>query len=273
MLLWIIWKKSFFKLGDILNNHMTLDVIDTTNYEFLTPTILIPIIHYARKYNRNILSSDKTRDYIEMVLRQENTQLTSFIKSDDKYFMKMPTTSKIRLEEGSNMNFVENLDHSYGGWWFQSYIVEELTGNIYEHAFGNHPIDIGINYAQIYPKDNIMDICIFDNGVSIPGNYTEHGIKYIDDCHAIELAMSRHSTGHSMDSDNLLNERGNGIRTVINKLITENKGEALIVSRNGYLHIENEIKYKWSIKSNKWNINNLAFKTKSCFSIYGLIRV
>ena len=153
--------------------------------------------------------------------------------------MKIPTTSKIRINEDSYEKFVENLDHNYG-WWFQSYIVSELTNNIYEHAFNNHPIDLGINYAQIYPDLNEIDICIFDNGVSIPGNYTEHGVDYLDDCHAIELALSRNSTGHKNGSNDLLNERGNGIRTIINKLITENKGQALIVSRNGYLYIKDK---------------------------------
>ena len=236
---------EYLKLEDILNNLMTLDVIDTTKYDFLTPTILIPIIHYAKKYNRKIIASNKTKKYVNQVIKQEDTKLTSFLKSDDRYYMKMPTTSKLRLEEDSYTNFVENLDHSYGGWWFQTYIISELTNNIYEHAFGNHPINIGINYAQIYPENNRMDICIFDDGVSIPGNYTEHGIHYTDDCHAIELALSRNSTGKTNGSKDLLNERGNGIRTVIHKLINENKGEALIASRNGYLHVLDENNYKY----------------------------
>lgn len=40
-------------------------------------------------------------------------------------------------------------------------------------------------------------------------------------------------------------QRGNGIRTVINKLITENNGEALIASRNAYIHIQSKTKYEY----------------------------
>ncbi len=257
-------EKDYFKLADILNNHMTFDVIDTTKYDFLAPTTLIPIIHYAKKYNRKILASDKTHDYIEMILKQENTSLTTFINADYRKFMKIPTTAKIRIKEDSYEKFVENLDHNYGGWWFQSYIVSELTNNIYEHAFNNHPIDLGINYAQIYPDLNEMDICIFDNGVSIPGNYTEHGVDYLDDCHAIELALSRNSTGHNNGSNDLLNERGNGIRTIINKLITENKGQALIASRNGYLYIKDKNEYKYGhLKAINGTLITLRLKQNS----------
>ncbi|MBR0472396.1 MAG: hypothetical protein IJI98_06820 [Methanosphaera sp.] len=54
-------EEEYLKLEDILNNHMTLDIIDTTKYDFLTPTILIPLFYYAKKYNRKIIASNKTK--------------------------------------------------------------------------------------------------------------------------------------------------------------------------------------------------------------------
>ena len=157
--------------------------------------------------------------------------------------MNLPMEHIQRQKEESNSQFVKKIDNSYGGLWFQRYLIEELTTNIYEHAYTRGTIKTGINYAQVYPKQNWMDICIFDAGKTIPGNYEEHNRPAYDDCHALEKALSGASTGHS---EKVTYERGCGIRTVIKKLITENNGEALIASRDAYIHIKNEKKFTYN---------------------------
>ena len=77
--------------------------------------------------------------------------------------MNLPLTEKNRKREESNLNFIKKINNIYGEQWFQTYIVEELTNNIYEHAY-NENIDVGINYAQVYPQLNMMDLCIYDAG-------------------------------------------------------------------------------------------------------------
>lgn len=241
----ITLKNDYEKLLKIKENHITPTEIDTSHENFLAPTTLIPLIHHAMKYDKQIYCNDNTCDYINRIIDQEDTTSTSFISnhSNTKLFMNLPMEYIQRQKEESNTKFVEKINNSYGGLWFQKYLVEELTNNIYEHAYQRGTIETGINYAQVYPNQNYMDICVFDAGKTIPGNYEEHNKPSYDDCHAIEKALSGTSTGYS---EKIEYSRGCGIRTVIKKLITENKGEALIASRNAYIHIQNEKRYQYN---------------------------
>lgn len=242
----ITLKDDYEKLLKIKENHITPTEIDTSHENFLAPTTLIPLIHHARKYDKQIYCNDHTCNYMNRIINEKDTSSTSFISnnSNTKLFMNLPMEHMQRQKEESNAIFVEKIDNSYGGEWFQRYLVEELTNNIYEHAYQRGTIETGINYAQVYPKQNWMDICIFDAGKTIAGNYEEHNQPSYDDCHAIEKALSGTSTGHS---EKVIYERGSGIRTIIKKLITENKGEALIASRDAYLHIQNGKEFTYNL--------------------------
>lgn len=240
----ITLKDDYEKLLKIKENHITSTEIDTSHENFLAPTTLIPLIYHAMKYDKKIYCNDNTCNYINRIIDERDTRSTSFISnnSQTKLYMNLPMKHIQRQKDESNIKFVEKIDNSYGGLWFQRYLVEELTTNIYEHAYQRGTIKTGVNYAQVYPKQNWMDICIFDAGKTIPGNYEEHNQRSYDDCHALEKALSGTSTGYS---ENVEYSRGYGIRTVIKKLITENKGEALIASRDAYIHIQNEKRYKY----------------------------
>lgn len=239
-------KDDYEKLIHIMNKHNNEKLINTQNETFLAPTTLIPLIHHVEKNNKQIKASNKTHDYILRVLEQKNTNSTTFLNDTNKCLMNLPLTEKNRKREESNLNFIKKINNIYGGQWFQTYIVEELTNNIYEHAY-NENIDVGINYAQVYPQLNMMDLCIYDAGKSIPGSYTEHGTYYEDDCHAIELALSHNSTAKDSIPDDPIHQRGNGIRSVIKKVITENGGEVLLASRNGYLYINSRGEYEYNL--------------------------
>lgn len=239
-------KDDYEKFLELKRNHITNNEIDTCNENFLAPTTLIPLLYIAKHENKQIKYNDSTNTYITRIINNKDTQTTSFIsnKNDDQLFMNLPIEQVQRQKEESNEKFVDKLDHEYGGLWFQRYVLEELTTNIYEHAYQRGKIDVGVNYAQVYPRRKLMDLCIYDAGKSIPGNYEDHDQKIHDDCHAIEKALLGVSTGYC-ENMNYTYQRGNGIRTVINKLITENNGEALIASRNAYIHIQSKTKYEY----------------------------
>ena len=62
----------------------------------------------------------------------------------------------------------------------------------------------GYTYAQEYPREKKLDLCVMDDGLGIPGRFEKSGIPFEDDCHAIEIAITDKSTV-SDDPD----ERGN----------------------------------------------------------------
>lgn len=102
------------------------------------------------------------------------------------------------------------------------YIVEELVGNIYEHS------DFKNAYVMAQKKHtftNLIDLCFFDNGITIPIKFGNYGIdKNPADC--IEDALNGTSTK---------DEWGRGIGLSTSERICKElfNGELLIVSGNG----------------------------------------
>ena len=241
-------KYDYDQLIDILENNVSESSIDTRKYNFLAPTTLIPLIYFHKKWDKELLCAESTYDYVKHIVNKKNNKSTFFVENLGKYYMGLPIDELERQNKDLSLKFAEKLDNRYGGLWFQNYILSELTSNIYEHAYKRGSLsDIGINYAQIFPKSKRMEICIFDAGKTIPGNYEEHNISFDDDCHALELMLSRKSTGYCTTFDDYRDQRGNGIRSIVKKLITENKGEFLIASRRAYLHIKTEDDYSYNL--------------------------
>lgn len=126
-------KDDYEKFLELKRNHITNNEIDTCNENFLAPTTLIPLLYIAKHENKQIKYNDSTNTYITRIINNKDTQTTSFIsnKNDDQLFMNLPIEQVQRQKEESNEKFVDKLDHEYGGLWFQRYVLEELTTNIY----------------------------------------------------------------------------------------------------------------------------------------------
>lgn len=84
---------------------------------------------------------------------------------------------------------------------------------------------------QHYPRKNSLDICVADDGISIPGTYDEFGIEYADDVDAVRKALRGISTkpdaGH---------ERGYGLRTSTKMVCEGLRGSILLSSGTGTLY-------------------------------------
>ena len=65
------------------------------------------------------------------------------------------------------------------------YILGELSDNIDEHS----NFECASLMAQYFPKKEIVDIAVFDNGVSIPKLFEEHNIPFDGDRDAIKKAV------------------------------------------------------------------------------------
>jgi hypothetical protein len=80
-------------------------------------------------------------------------------------------------------------------------LIGEMADNIDQHSQFTHASLM----AQHFPSKNMVDIGIFDNGISIPGNFKKNGIKFENDSDAIIKAI----TGVSTKKDE--NRRGRGL--------------------------------------------------------------
>jgi len=106
------------------------------------------------------------------------------------------------------------------------YVAAELMDNIYQHSgFTN-----ALVMAQLFPKKNFLEVCFFDNGISIPANMEAHGMAFETDVEAINHAIRGLSTKPEEG-------RGRGLGNSLKLITSGMKGEALIVSRRGALFI------------------------------------
>lgn len=106
-----------------------------------------------------------------------------------------------------------------------NYLLSEILDNVIEHSFSNG----GGIVCQDYARRGYMDICIFDNGVTIPGSYRR--AKLLDDrstdAQALQVTINRQlSTKNSAGSVN----RGFGISSSRQMLVHGLQGEFLILS-------------------------------------------
>lgn len=105
-----------------------------------------------------------------------------------------------------------------------SCLLGELVDNVDQHSRYTHASIT----AQFFPKMNIVDIGVVDNGISIPKLFKENNINFKDDADAIRLAMNGKSTKPG-------DERGYGLYTT-RRITTEGlKGKCFILSGNGVL--------------------------------------
>lgn len=157
------------------------------------------------------------------------------------------------------------------------YVYNELITNIYDHTpFEEGYTNQGYTYAQEYPNKKELDVCIMDNGLSIPGKFEMCGIDFKDDCDAISQAINQISTAKD-DVVSLRYERGSGLYTTLRLVIEGNGGSALIVSRNGCLHIGSKDNYKYYYLKNdnifKGTLISLRFNKNPVQNFYKLIEI
>lgn len=106
-----------------------------------------------------------------------------------------------------------------------NYLISEILDNVIEHSFSHG----GGIVCQAYARKGYMDICVFDNGVTIPGSYRR--AKLLDDrstdAQALQTTINRRlSTKNTAGSVN----RGFGISSSRQMLVHGLQGEFLIFS-------------------------------------------
>lgn len=81
------------------------------------------------------------------------------------------------------------MDSGYGGYFVLRHIISELANNVYDHSRWDG--DDVQSYIFSKLDDNIkkLEICVVDDGFSIPGLFEECGVEFNNDCKAIEKQL------------------------------------------------------------------------------------
>ena len=146
------------------------------------------------------------------------------------------------------------------------YIFHEVLANVYDHS----KFDKGFVIAQHYPKIKSADYAFMDNGVSIPGSFSNSNFSFKNDCDAIIQAINGKST---RDSDEYV-RAGTGLNSIVNLVVDGNKGSFLIASRRGVLEfgkngiISNEIPENYI----KGTLINFRLKSNNFIDFYENIK-
>lgn len=110
--------------------------------------------------------------------------------------------------------------------WIQ-YPISELIDNVDYHSRCDH----GSLLVQNYPNKPYLDLCVADDGISIPGSYEEFGLEFSDDEDAIKKALIE-SISTKPDSGY---NRGYGLRTTSNMICDGLHGDVILSSGNATL--------------------------------------
>ncbi|MFH1722497.1 MAG: hypothetical protein ABH950_07845 [Candidatus Altiarchaeota archaeon] len=132
----------------------------------------------------------------------------------------------------------------YGGRSTYMLLIDELTANIYDHS----EFDNAMVMAQRYDKKEFVELCIFDNGITIKGSFEKHLNAKWTGLQSIEEAISGTSTKSNK-------ERGTGLQNTI-RLVTEGmQGQIMIVSGDGlvYHNFSDTLGYNLITEANKLN--------------------
>ncbi|MBE6500392.1 MAG: hypothetical protein E7Z80_07625 [Methanobrevibacter thaueri] len=202
--------------------------MDLSGYPFIAPPTLLPILQYMELHNiHKYIPNLSMKSYLEKVLGKKKCtdttiplrKLRTFHYND--YFQ---VADNIELYLSDLTDEIVRLIHSSVDAQSVNVLFYEMLTNIYKHSHCNNAYIL----CQKYPTVNTIDICIIDDGISIPGSFEQEGIDFIDDSEAIYDAIN----GKTADKEKYA-LHGRGLNTTANITSLGFGEEMLIASRNG----------------------------------------
>jgi len=248
--------------------------LDLSNIKWFIPCSMILISNRIREFlDHGALSIEYQAPKKENV--REHMEKIGFPlgKKDDgssyvsiKHFRKNPNDKNQVNKQVNDLidTIEEKLPYQFGE--SIKYILGELSDNIDEHS----EFECASLMAQYFPKKKMVDIAVFDNGISIPALFEKHKIQFNGDQEAIKKAVWGEVTTKKNEE-----MRGYGLRTCKKLSVEGLKGELYIISRKGVLVIKSEedpIFYDLGTNSVKGTFIYLRLKTpKTKLNIYNFV--
>lgn len=212
-------------------------ILDISRSQFFLPTFLAPICVTCNQLTRSgcEVSVKEPPSYpIKSYLNQIKFPLGTE-KPGEEYDNQIPLClMNTELEDGVVeiisgeltkllKKCLTSMKQEHGIEWIK-YPITEIIDNVDDHSNCNY----GAVIVQNYPTKEFLDICIADDGISIPGSYDTYDVSYDDDLDAIQKAMvegisTKPNTGHL---------RGFGLRTTVEMVCDGLSGEVFLSSRN-----------------------------------------
>jgi len=150
---------------------------------------------------------------------------------NERTYIQIAKLNPKNMREIDVLNEIINLlSKHYGGLDPLFYLLTEFTTNIYDHSRFSRAFVM----AQEYPKKEFIEICVYDNGISIPKCFENHGYEFGSDANSIYEAINAKSTRYGEKG------RGYGINTSAQMVTDGFNGELFIASRKGAIHLNRD---------------------------------
>ena len=202
--------------------------VDLQSCEFIYPTTLVPLLALSRKSEWPWKVNPKTqvRGYLNYILNRRGSRAIGSSYVAPVSLPSSPEDFKNVLKglhslQSQSALFRRN-EVAY------KYVIGELVDNIYEHSAFQHASVMGQKYAQ----GGYIELCFFDDGITIPGSFVKHGRAYDKKAHkdAIIEAVKGASTKQEKG-------RGYGLSTNV-EMFRDIGGEVFIASGYGAIYVD-----------------------------------
>lgn len=220
-------------------------VWDFSKTSFFHPFFLFPFAIYKSKcknvqcknvvgYMRNYLECVK---FFDMLTIKDDMDLNSALKEYlGKSYIPICRFSRLNKNIDSMQTIIQGVIEKQKNLDLKlktplSYLISELICNINQHSDS----DYGYIYTQYLKRENCLDICIADDGITIYGSYVKSQ-KMLDkigdnEAEALKYANEGYSTKDLPDAES----RGFGISST-KSMIVEGLGGAFFMLSGGAFH-------------------------------------
>lgn len=213
-------------------------ILDLSRAEWFAPTFLTPISVIVNQYRSSghdirvqFPRKRGVSKYLDMIDFPEGTASPS-----EKYDNTLPLCSFETESERDVINSVaskmrdilrEQFLEETGEITWLEYPFSEIIDNVDTHS----QCDFGSLLVQNYPGKEFLDLCIADDGISIPGSYREFDIDIESDEDALRKALE---DGISTRPDSGM-DRGYGLRTTSDMICSGLDGTVFLSSQSASL--------------------------------------
>ena len=221
---------EYVRCGNYVGNYQKNGKIDLSSLGFVNLTTLVPLCSLITSNAKNYIppNNNDVSMYVDTIIGGTGSSTYSPLVDLPK--------DKTKREEALQKVYrlQQNDPFFFGGEDAFKYVVHEMTDNIYEHSnFSRATIA-----SQKYKSAGYVDLCIHDNGITIPASLGNKGHKFEP-----HKAIAEAINGLSAKDDS----RGFGLRTSVRLCLEGLHGEILVVSGAGAVHFEGTTKTLYNL--------------------------
>jgi len=204
---------------------MTAGVCDLTDLGSPSPTTILPLTDFLRK-TRTRWIPPKDAQLAECLNITVDGQAGRLDSGDPCPILTLPKDSRDIGRVLAKMAELHEGGGRYGGRNVFMYLIGELAHNVYDHSGSCNAFMTG----QRRDDQQLVEISMFDDGITVGGSLRRAGIVLEDDVMAIAMAMN----GLSSKGEG---RRGYGLRSNVKMCVQGLRGRILMVSGNGAIEL------------------------------------